>query len=258
MADTPCTRIAIVSDLHGNVTAFRAVLADLERRGIHRVINLGDVIGKGPRGSACIALTRTHCDMTVRGNWDSFISDPTSDLHPAGRWWRDELTEEDRHWLTALPNCHDLHLSGRSIRLVHASAISEHARVHFHHSDDEFNGMFENTPFTGDGPVPSMVGYGDIHDAYLEVHDGRTLFNVGSVGNPLDEPTASYVIVEGIEDGGLADPFGLQFVRVPYDIEAEIAAARACEMPEVEAYATELRTAIYRGRHEELGLVTAG
>ena len=254
MADTSLSRIALVSDLHGNVTAFHAVLTDLERRGIQRVINLGDVIGKGPRGRECIALTRRHCDVTVRGNWDAFISDPTSVLQEAGRWWRDELTEDDRQWLAALPNSHDLQLSGRRIRLVHASAISEHVRVHFHHSDDEFIGMFENTPFTGDGPVPTMVGYGDIHDAYLEVHEGRTLFNVGSVGNPLDEPTASYVIMEGIEEGDPTDPIGLQFVRVPYAIEEEIAAARACGMPEVDAYAVELRTAIYRGRHAELGL----
>ena len=44
-------RVAIISDVHGNVTALEAVLADIQARGITRVVNLGDVIGKGPRGS---------------------------------------------------------------------------------------------------------------------------------------------------------------------------------------------------------------
>jgi len=44
-------RLAIISDVHGNVTALQAVLADIQARGISRIVNLGDVIGKGPRGS---------------------------------------------------------------------------------------------------------------------------------------------------------------------------------------------------------------
>jgi predicted phosphodiesterase len=47
-------RIAVISDIHGNVTALRAVLADIEARGITRVVNLGDVVGKGPRGSEAV------------------------------------------------------------------------------------------------------------------------------------------------------------------------------------------------------------
>ncbi len=44
-------RLAVISDVHGNLTALEAVLADIDTRGITRVFNLGDVIGKGPRGS---------------------------------------------------------------------------------------------------------------------------------------------------------------------------------------------------------------
>ena len=62
-------RIARISDVHGNLTAYRAVLADIASRGITRVINLGDIVGKGPRGAECTALTRARCEATVRGNW---------------------------------------------------------------------------------------------------------------------------------------------------------------------------------------------
>jgi predicted phosphodiesterase len=243
-------RIAVVSDVHGNVTAYEAVLADLSARGIDHVVNLGDVAGKGPRGSEAIALTREHCRVTVRGNWDSHLVKPAAELDAASRWWRAELSAGARAGVAELPNCHDLWLSGRRVRFVHASATSEFVRVMFHHTDEQFDQMFVPTGFTGDGPLPSVVGYGDIHDTYLEVRDARTLFNAGSVGNALDEPTAAYAILEGVVGGREPAPFGLQFVRVPYDVEAEIAVACERGMPAVDAYAQELRTAVYRGRHD--------
>ncbi|WP_207782522.1 metallophosphoesterase family protein [Phytoactinopolyspora limicola] len=248
-------RLAIVSDVHGNATAFHQVLADIDARGIDTIVNLGDVAGKGPRGSECVRLSRERCAVTVLGNWDDFL--PNENAAPddeAVRWWRRELTSNDLEWLRDLPLVHDLTLSGRHIRLFHASAESVYTRVFFRHTEDQFAGMFATTEFTGDGPAPSVVGYGDIHHAYLEVSDGKTLFNVGSVGNPLDEPTASYVIMEGVRGGTLSDPFGVQFVRVPYDIEAEVSAATSLGMPALAEYAVELRTAVYRGRHAELGL----
>ena len=74
----------------------------------------------------------------------------------------------------------------------------------YHHTEEVFRGMFTNTEFTGDGPTPSVVGYGDIHGTYLEVDLGLTLFNAGSVGNPLDAPGAPYVILEGEIDSSRA------------------------------------------------------
>lgn len=246
----PLDQIAVVSDVHGNLTAYEAVLADLAARGIDHVVNLGDVAGKGPRGSAAVALTREHCRVTVRGNWDSHLAKPAAEIDVDSRSWRGELSDDDRAWLAGLPNCHDLWLSGRRVRLVHASATSELVRMHFHHSDAEFDAMFAATDFTGPGPAPTVVGYGDIHATYLKVRDGRTLFNAGSVGNALDEPSAAYVILEGVLDGREPAPFDLRFVRVPYDTEAEVAVARASGMPAVDAYARELRTAVYRGRRD--------
>lgn len=244
-------RIAVLSDVHGNLTAFDAVLADIDARGITTILNLGDVAGKGPRGSAAIARTRERCAVTVRGNWDDFL--PVSAEHddPAIRWWHDELSADDRDWLRNLPRSHDLEIAGRRVRLFHASATSVYTKVHFHHTSDEFATMFATTELTGDGPSPDLVVYGDVHDAYVETDRGRTLVNVGSVGNPLDETTASYVVLESIRD-----TFSLQIVRVPYDVESEIAVAQAAGMPELEAWAIELRTGMYRGQHAELGLVS--
>ncbi|MFC4140368.1 MULTISPECIES: metallophosphoesterase family protein [unclassified Microbacterium] len=241
-------RIALISDVHGNLGALEAVLDDIHARGIAQVINLGDTAGKGPRGEAAVQRCREACAVNVRGNWDDFLPGIADDDASEGLvWWRDELSAESRAWLKELPLSHDLLMSGRRIRLFHASAESPHVRVHFHHTPEQYAAMFENTVMTGDGPVPDVVGYADIHDAYIESFEGRTLFNVGSVGNPLDEPTPSYVILEGVVDAEDAAPFGIQFVRVPYDVEAEIAVAEQVRMPEREAWIVELRTARYRG-----------
>jgi diadenosine tetraphosphatase ApaH/serine/threonine PP2A family protein phosphatase len=142
-------------------------------------------------------------------------------------------------------------MSGRRVRLFHASQTSEFHRVRHQHTAEEFQGMFTNTEFTGrfmgGAATPDVVGYGDIHGAYLEADEGLTLFNAGSVGNHLDAPTAVYVVLEGVVDSPGPGPFSITFIRVPYDLEAEIGLARELGMPDVEAYAVELRDGIYRG-----------
>lgn len=245
--------LAVVSDVHGNVSAFEAVLADIDARGIEHVVNLGDLVGKGPRGSECVKLSRERCAATVRGNWDTIVAGPVEDLWPVGRWIRDRLDAEDVDWLAGLPNCLDLLVSGQHVRLLHASPVSEFHRVLQDHSWDEFRGMFVNTDFTGDGPAPTVVGYGDLHTTFLRADDGLTLFNAGSVGNHLDGPTAPYVVIEGELDSAEPASIGISFVRVPYDIEAEVAAARDLGMPDTDAYALELREGIYRGRSVDAG-----
>jgi predicted phosphodiesterase len=247
-------RIAVISDVHGNVTALRAVLADIEARGISRIVNLGDVVGKGPRSAEAISLIREACEVTVRGNWDHFIA--REKLDGVGMWTRDQLSAEDLAWLRALPGTFELVMSGRRIRLFHASQTSEFVRVRLRHTPEEFRGMFTNTEFTGsfgagcaaDGAMPDVVGYGDIHTAYLEAGEGLTLFNVGGTGNHLDAPSAPYVVLEGVTGSPDPAPFSVSFARVCYDIAAEVAIARELGMPQADAYARELLEGIYRGR----------
>lgn len=63
-------RLALISDVHGNLTALEAVLADIEARGITRIFNLGDYVGKGPRGPEVVDLCRERCEVNILGNWD--------------------------------------------------------------------------------------------------------------------------------------------------------------------------------------------
>lgn len=253
-------QIAVISDVHGNVTALEAVLADIAARGITRIVNLGDLIGKGPRGSEAIRVCRQACEASVRGNWDSFISSVDDLASEGARWVRQELSGDDLGWLAGLPGTHELLLSGRRVRLFHASQASEFVRVHRGHTDGEFAAMFTNTEFTGDftagggpaGLTPDVVGYGDIHCAYLKEGRGLILFNAGSVGNHLSASAAAYAILTGVPDSAEAAPFSVSFAQVPYDIDAELAIARNLGLPGYEAYALELREGIYRGLQRAL------
>ncbi|KYH44035.1 metallophosphoesterase family protein [Branchiibius sp. NY16-3462-2] len=243
------SRIALISDVHGNLTALEAVLADIEARGIDRIFNLGDYVGKGPRGREVVDVCRDRCEVNILGNWDDFLPDPdrTAD-NPALAWWLHQLGPGQGRWLRSLPFSHDFTMSGRRIRIFHASEETVHRRVRFDHDESEFLGLFQNTPATGDGPAPDVIGYADTHDPYYETDRGRrTVFNTGSVGNCMGDPTPVYVVLEGVPDCTVDAPFSISFVRVPYDAEAELSVAAAMAMPDFDAYALELREGVYRG-----------
>lgn len=245
----PAERIALISDVHGNLTALEAVLADIDARGITRILNLGDNVGKGPRGREVTDLVRDRCEVNILGNWDDFLADPDRDFdNEALKWWLHQLAEGQGEWLRALPFCHDLTMSGRRIRLMHASSETVHRRVRYVHDEAEFLGQFANTDATGDGPVPDVVGFADSHDPFYETQlERRTLFNTGSVGNCMGDPTPLYTILEGVPDSTAPAPFSIAFVRVPYDVDAELAFAREVGMPTYDGYESELRDGIYRG-----------
>ena len=243
-------RIAIISDIHGNLAALEAALKDIEARGISHIYCLGDLAGKGPLSSECIDLCKARCEVIVRGNWD----DGLSDIQPENdhvTWQQGRIGQARLEYMKALPNTHDFVMSGKRIRLLHASHISEHHRVHQNAEYDVHLEMFQNTPFTGeDAPLPDIVGYGDIHAAYMNqlYREHKTLFNAGSVGNPLDIPLASYVILNGNYSSEDTAPFSLEFVRLPYDIDLAVKQAHESGMPGAETYEIELRTSVYRGR----------
>lgn len=238
-------RIAIISDIHGNLPALEAVLADIGERGIELIYCLGDLIGKGPDGAAAVDICRQTCVATVRGNWDEWTAG--EGRHQSHIWNREQLGPERLDWLRDLPGAVDFRLSGRNVRLFHASQQSAHHRVRQYDSADIHHQMFANTPFTGDGATPDIVGYGDIHIAYVRTLAHKCLFNAGSVGNPLDMPLATYVVLEGRYFATAPGPWSIAIVRVPYDIERAIAQATASGMPDLPDYIGELRTAKYRG-----------
>lgn len=243
-------RIALISDIHGNLPALEAVLADIRARGADQIIVLGDLAGKGPQPVEAIDRIRALDTVVIRGNWDDFLAKGHAD-HPAAQWQQEQLRPEQRSYLASLPFSYDFWLSGRLVRLFHASAESVYKRIYPISELEERRAMFHTTPaLTAPEPgTPDLVGYGDIHYAYLMYLDKeRTLFNAGSVGNPLDLPQPVYVMLEGKLDARTpGGPLGIQFIRVPYDLEESIRIAARVGLPDYDAWVQETRTARYRG-----------
>jgi protein phosphatase len=236
------TRIALIADIHGNVPALEAVLDDIGRVGADEIYCLGDIVGKGGSSDRAVDICRATCALNIYGNWEDSIANGVS-TSLAAQWYRAQLGEERCAWLRALPQTHDCHLSGQPLRLFHASQIGVHHRVH-QDARDKHAAMFENTEFTGFGKLPAVVGYADIHDCFMTWVGDKLLFNVGSVGNPLESNRASYALLEGDPDDAAA-PLRISFARVAYDIERAIRDAREAGAPWADDYAHELRTATY-------------
>ncbi|WP_019911590.1 metallophosphoesterase family protein [Paenibacillus sp. HW567] len=237
--------IAIISDIHGNVTALQAVLADIQERKVSRILCLGDIVGKGPNSDLAVDLIREHCEEVVTGNWDEFVAG-TSGLEVV-KWHSAVLGQNRLDYLKSLPFSIEFWMSGKFVRLFHASPRSVNERVQPWDAYEQRLSLFQSSELCQADLPADVAGYGDIHNAYLQHLEGRTLFNVGSVGNPLDLTQASYVLLEGNYGNRSLGRLNIQFVRVPYNIELAVQQAVESEMPDLELYIRELRTAKYRG-----------
>jgi len=105
--------IGLIADVHANLPAFKAVLAELEKRGVHQIMMLGDVVGYGPHPEACIDLAIEHNVFCIRGNHDHYVAHD-GDVRVASSsmakwsldWTLKQLDESKKQWLGALPVRH--------------------------------------------------------------------------------------------------------------------------------------------------------
>jgi predicted phosphodiesterase len=236
-------RIAIISDIHGNIPALEAVLSDIKDKGINRIFCLGDLAGKGPKSVEAVDMIRDVCELVIQGNWDYMLCNRKHELLT---WHQEQLGADRLKYLGSLPMYYEFYMSGRLIRLCHASPADLFFRTFINTPEEDRLKLFASTPTLA--KESDVVGYGDIHGGYVDCSIGKILFNTGSVGNPLDITQASYAVIEGREGSETLSSFSISIIRIPYDIDKAIDEALASSMPEKEAYIKELRTAIYRGR----------
>ena len=237
-------RIAIISDIHGNMPALEAVLADIKNRSMERIFCLGDLAGKGPSSAEVVDIIREYCEVVIKGNWDYYLSEQED--NEVLRWHQKKLGVERLKYMKELPIYKEFYISGKLLRLCHASPNDLFHRVYLSTEQSQRMKLFEATPTLN--LEADVVGYGDIHGAHIDNFTGKTIFNVGSVGNPLDIIQASYGIIEGELDDRDERPLAISLVRVPYDIELASDQANSSDMPEKQEYINELKTAIFRGR----------
>lgn len=240
-------KIAVIADIHGNMPALEAVLTDIRGRGIKRIFCLGDLVGKGPHPEKSVDLCRKECQAVVQGNWDLVMAEGKGPPFLNLPWHRERLGAERLQYLKDLPGTIDFHLSGRKVRLFHTSNEGVMERVYDGNPASAHEKMFVNTTFTGRRFEPDIIGFADIHHVFCFTRRGKTLFNTGSVGNAVDEPSAAYIILEGNYEDEKKGFFSLQVIRLHYDVDLAVRQARDENMPDVEPYEIELREARYRG-----------
>ncbi len=201
-------RIAVLSDIHGNLEALEAVLADLDRIGFDQLYSLGDIVGYGPNPGACIEIVRRRADVSLKGNHDAAVAGVASleDFNEFARWaveWTAQRLDGGQlEYLGSLPyTC-----CVQGILLAHASPI-EPERWHYIHGladlDDHFAAFAERLCFVGHSHRPGVYAIRAGHHAARHgdrerLRPGlRYLVNAGSVGQPRDRnPQASYVIYD--------------------------------------------------------------
>jgi putative phosphoesterase len=210
-------RVAVVSDIHGNLTALEAVIADIENAGADLVVHGGDLLGSGARQADTIDRIRDLNWPGVYGNADEMLWNPdraAAQLQaPALHRVRDivlaqvaetvhAIGDERLAWLRGLPK----RWSDRQLTVVHASPDDVWRSPSPESSDDELAATYEQLG-------TRRVVYGHIHRPFVRRLPAFTLANSGSVSLPYDgDPRAAYAVVD---DGEIT------IRRVDYDIERE-------------------------------------
>lgn len=220
-------RYAILSDVHGNLEAFQAVLADLAREGAERVVFLGDIVGYGANPKECIALLQENAHAVVAGNhdWAAVGKTDVSNFNAAARtaveWTIDQLSSEEELFLARLP----LQGEEEGFVCVHATPLCPELWSYIFFEYDALQNLrtlSKKVCFIGHSHIPalySLLPSGELsyETAFAETSlrgEGRFLINVGSVGQPRDgNASAAYGIYDPREEF-----FSLR--RVPYDVGA--------------------------------------
>ena len=251
--------LAIVSDIHSNLEALTAVLADIKRRGIERIYCLGDTLGYGPQPGECLDLVIEHAEMSLCGNHDHAVFFEPMNFNPSAErasfWTRGALEDEqdierrNRRWrfLGGLNPRHEqngfLFVHGSPRKPINEYLFPDDVYSAPRKLLENFGRMGQMTCFCGHTHVPGVF----VDDPYFEtpeemgdshryaIGDEKVIINVGSVGQPRDrDPRATYVIVHDDE---------VEFVRVEYDLEATVRKIR--ENPELDDF---LGTRLYDGK----------
>lgn len=257
-------KIAIISDVHGNLEALKTVLKDIKKRGIKHVYCLGDIIAKGVHSHECIQLIKESCEVVLKGNTDEYftsiidISSKSDVEQKRIQWNKKMLSNEDSNYLRNLPFCHEFYMSGRLVRLFHATPDRIGGFVGNIDTLDNLYSLFLPSSNTISQKKADVIIYGHIHTGFMQRIYNRTIVNSGSVGNSIDvfrnekkdgnvknTSVANYVIISGnYGSKDYSDSISFELVSLPYDVELELCFNK--ENIEKESYEEELRNGKYR------------
>jgi putative phosphoesterase len=217
------SRTGVVTDIHGNLVALDAVLADAESQAIERWFVLGDLVAVGPDPVGTVERLQALPNATfVRGNTERYLTDTDTDRHGMA-WTRAQLGTARLDWLRTMP----LHARFDRTLLVHASpGRDDGVGLDFRLRDDQLRVLVR-------GCDADLVLVGHTHRHFDRTVDGVRIVNPGSVGNAIEpDGCAGWAVVDG-------DDIDLR--RVAYDRDAVIAQAEASGNPVIDGIIAHLR-----------------
>jgi putative phosphoesterase len=212
-------KIAVIADIHSNLAALDAVLAEVDAWGPGQVLVAGDVVNRGPQPVECLerilARQRDHGWHVLRGNHEDFVLwtlHPPADELPWQKevvrfsvWTREQLGDR----VTAIAGWPD-HVEldgpdGQKVRSVHASMVHNRHGLYAHMSDDEL--------YASMTPAPAVLCVGHTHVPFIRRIEQTLLLNAGAVGLPFDrDPRAAWAKLEYVQGAWHAE-----VLRVEYD-----------------------------------------
>ena len=235
-------RIAFLTDIHANLEAFRACLADARGRSVDRYVYLGDIVGYGADPGACIDIVAEACQdgaVALMGNHDQAVTRSEFKLNEAAQaaitWTQAKLGPEYKTFLGNLP----LTITDGDRLFVHASARTP-ADFPYIHSLREASDSLIATP-------AKLTVCGHVHDPalYHIAVTGKVMGFIPIAGTPIPlSPQRRWLAVMGAvgqpRDGNPAAAYGIldtrkaeiTYVRVPYDVETAAAKIRAAGLPQ--------------------------
>lgn len=234
--------LALISDVHANLPALDAVLADIGRTGAMATYHLGDLVGYSSQPNEVVDRIRRAGIAGVAGNYDSTVatdykhcgcraeSSRQEELaHVSYEWTRANASTETKRFLAGLPFRVDVrplggHTAGPTVTLLHGNNVLNTVYTFEERSDETLERMASGVG----AKAGDVIAFGHTHKPWHREVGGVHFVNTGSVGRPKDgDWRAGYALLD-VDAGGVR----VEIVRVPYDIERAIAGIREVELPE--------------------------
>jgi putative phosphoesterase len=224
-------KVALISDVHANVIALRAVLADIGSRGMERIVSAGDVVGYYPYPNETIALFQERGIRSIRGNHDrAVLNAPNEGMNSmassAMMWTTDRLTAQSRAYLASLPASMTMDIDGVRAAVFHGAPFDPD---HYIFEDEAEEKLLRYARC-------HLLVLGHTHVPYIRRYIEGMIVNPGSVGQPRDgDPDACYAIYD-------SEKRRAAYLRVPYDVEVVASRTQDEGLPEA------LALRLYSGR----------
>jgi putative phosphoesterase len=237
-------RIAVLSDIHGNLLGLDACLVDLESQGgADAIVVAGDLCLDGPKPKKVLQRLDEIGAACVRGNTDRYLSDEAAkETFSASEtaqlaWTRREIGERWVGWLKELPFALRIGDDENQLLIVHANPKSDHEHIWPDADEAALQRLI------GDESA-AAIAFGHLHIPFTRLWRGKLLVNVSSAGLPKDgDPRAGYAIFTE-RDGG----WQAKHRRVAFDVKRVATQLAACGIPE----SAELIATLRRHRYKQL------